>query len=68
MRKYLILCFFIYFNDVLCFNWMSVKMMCWVRVHLRISLLLSLVFLEYFVPVSVFWLDSHNIPKDLRDP
>ena len=39
MTKYLILIIFLYyFNEVLGFNWMGVRMMCWVRVHLRISL------------------------------
>jgi len=27
-----------YFNEVLDFNWLGVRMMCWVRVHVRISL------------------------------
>jgi len=28
---------FYYFNEVLDFNWLGVRMMCWVRVHVRIS-------------------------------
>jgi len=29
---------FYYFNEVLDFNWLGVRMMCWVRIHSRISL------------------------------
>jgi hypothetical protein len=28
---------FYYFNEVFDFNWLGVRMICWVRVHLRIS-------------------------------
>jgi len=37
MRKNSHINSFYYFNEVLDFNWFGVKMMCWVRVLVRIS-------------------------------
>jgi len=37
MRKKSDINSFYYFNEVLDFNWLDVRMMCWVRDHLRIS-------------------------------
>jgi len=37
MRKNFNINFFYYFNEVLDFNWLGIRMMCWVRVHVRIS-------------------------------
>ena len=38
MRKNSDINSFYYFNEVLDFNWLSVRMMYWVRVHVRITL------------------------------
>ena len=37
MRKNSDINSFYYFNEVFDFNWFDVRMMCWVRVHVRIS-------------------------------
>jgi len=37
MRKNYDINSFYYFNEVLDFNWLGVRMMCWVRVQARIS-------------------------------
>jgi len=37
MRKNYAINSFYYFNEVFDFNWLGVRMMCWVRVHVRIS-------------------------------
>jgi len=73
MRKNSDINSFYYFNEVFDFNWFDVRMMCWVRIHVRISRTQILFMIEYFkddiymyvCPNSIYlvtWLlDYYNI-------